>query len=173
MGNEWAKADYAEAYLVRMKEIPHRAEGEATLLSEVRKDSKRVLDLGCGNGHLLALILAHCPDATGVGLDLSPTMLEQARERFSGNERIRLVEHDMDQPLPDLGVFDCVISSFAIHHCTHERKRGLYAEVFALLERGGVFCNLEYSEVRTRPLAKFGLRPHAKQTHQQANSFLT
>lgn len=144
MVNEWTDAGYAEAYLARMKEIPHRAEGESTLLAEVDRDSMRVLDLGCGDGHLLALVLAHCPDAVGVGLDLSPTMLEQARKRFSGNERVRLVEHNMDQPLPDLGVFDCVISSFAIHHCTHERKRKLYSEVFSLLDRGGVFCNLEH-----------------------------
>ena len=75
MTNEWTKPEHVEAYLARMKDIPHRVEGESTLLSEVPVRSKRVLDLGCGNGHLLDLVLAHCPDATGVGLDFSPTML--------------------------------------------------------------------------------------------------
>ena len=69
-----SQSTYAQAYLSRMNGIPHRAEGDATLLSEVPPQSKRVLDLGCGNGHLLALALSHCPDATGVGLDFSPTM---------------------------------------------------------------------------------------------------
>lgn len=41
-----------------------------------------MLDLGCGNGHLLSLVLAHCPESTGAGLDFSPTMLAQARERI-------------------------------------------------------------------------------------------
>ena len=144
MTNEWTNPEHAQAYLQRLTGIPHRAEGEATLLSEVPTTSRHVLDLGCGNGHLLSLVLAHCPQASGVGLDFSPTMLQQARERFADNDRVTLVEHNMDDPLPELGSFDCIVSSFAIHHCTDERKRELYAEVWARLEPGGTFCNLEH-----------------------------
>src|SRR5690606_33718873 len=61
MSNEWTKPEHSEAYLARMKDIPHRVEGEATLLSEVPVQTKRVLDLGCVNGHLLSLVLKHCP----------------------------------------------------------------------------------------------------------------
>ena len=144
MTNEWTKPEHAEAYLARLKDIPHRVEGESTLLSEIPAETKRILDLGCGDGHLLSLVLAHCPGASGVGLDLSPTMLKQARSRFEGQDRVTLVNHNMDGPLPELGTFDSVVSSFAIHHCTHSRKREIYSEVFSLLEPGGVFCNLEH-----------------------------
>lgn len=143
MTNEWTKPEHALAYLDRMHDIPHRSAGEATLLSEVPVTSRRILDLGCGNGHLLGLLLAHCPDATGVGLDLSTTMLEQSRRRFAA-DRVSFVHHNMDQSLPDLGAFDVVASSFAIHHCTDPRKRELYAEIWQLLDPLGVFANLEH-----------------------------
>jgi SAM-dependent methyltransferase len=71
-------------------------------------------------------------------------MLDAARERFAGDERIEVVEHDLTDPLPALGRFDAVVSSMAIHHLEHERKRSLYAEVFALLEPGGTFANFEH-----------------------------
>ena len=164
MTNEWKKPEYVEAYLARMNDIPHRVEGEATLLSEVPSQLKRVLDLGCGNGHLLSLVLAHCTKAIGVGLDFSPTMLEQARSRFAKDDRVQFVEHNMDNPLPDLGSFDCVVSSFAIHHCSHARKLELYTEVLSLLEPGGVFCNLEHvaspnERVHQRFVEAMGMTP--------------
>ena len=37
------------------------------------------------------------------------------------------------------------VSSFAIHHVVHERKRTLYAEIHATCSiLNGVFCNLEH-----------------------------
>ncbi len=144
MINEWAKPDHALDYLRRLEEIPHRQEGEATLISEVPKHATRILDLGCGNGHLLALLLAHCDGASGVGLDFSPTMLSDADRCFEGEPKVKLVTQDLDSHLPDLGRFSVIASSFAIHHCANERKRVIYQEVWSLLEPAGVFCNLEH-----------------------------
>ncbi len=142
--HEWKSPEHALAYLRIADEVPHRIEGEETLLAEISADSRRVLDLGTGDGRLIALILSKCLNAQVIGLDFSPPMLEAARKRFSGREQIRIEEHDLGDRLPDFGKFDAIVSSFAIHHLTHERKREIYGEIYECLNPGGVFCNLEH-----------------------------
>jgi SAM-dependent methyltransferase len=137
--NEWATASHATAYLARADTIPHRSEGEGVLLELVGSPG-RVLDVGCGDGRLLSLV-----GGAGVAVDFSPAMLDAARARFAGRDDVVVVEHDLDDPLPEMGApFDAVVSSFAIHHLSDARKRTLYAEVLTVLRPGGVFCNLEH-----------------------------
>jgi SAM-dependent methyltransferase len=140
---EWTTAAHTAAYLARADRVPHRALGEATLLDELPPDVHRVLDLGSGDGRLLNLVLESRPGAEGVALDFSPPMLEKLDARF-GAAAVQIVAHDMSDPLPPLGRFDAVVSSFAIHHLPDPRKRALYGEIFGMLEPGGVFCNLEH-----------------------------
>ena len=141
---EWTTAEHVHRYLRRADEHPRRAEGESVLLEHVPRDARRILDLGTGDGRLLALLQIDRPAVLGVGLDFSELMLEEASKRFACHERIELVAHDLTQPLPALGRFDAVVSSMAIHHLEHDRKRSLYGEVFDLLEPGGVFANFEH-----------------------------
>lgn len=81
------------------------------MLEHLPRDARRVLDLGTGDGRLLALLRMDRRRMLGVGLDFSKLMLEAARERFADDERIELVEHDLAEPLPALGRFDAVVSS--------------------------------------------------------------
>jgi tRNA (cmo5U34)-methyltransferase len=142
--SEWLAAEKVEEYRGRADRIPHRAEGEAVLLELLPERVERVLDLGCGDGRLLALVLEARAGAGGVAVDFSPPMLARARERFAGVPQVELRGHDLANPLPDLGDFDLVVSSLAIHHLENPRKRELYGEVFRVLAPGGRFSNLEH-----------------------------
>jgi SAM-dependent methyltransferase len=150
--NLWTESDHAQRYLDNRKRYPHRQEGYEVLLELVAPTAHRVLDLGCGDGEVIGRIVEHAPGSEGIACDFSPEMLERARARFEGTS-VRVVEHDLDQPIPaDWGSFDVVVSAFAIHHVVDERKQQLYAEVFDRLEPGGSFLNLEHVDSPTPEL---------------------
>jgi len=143
--NLWSEAEHARDYLARRKDLPHRLDGYAALLEFLPAAPRRVLDLGTGDGELLARIRDVHPDAEGVAVDFSAEMLGRARARFADDPAVTVVAHDLDDPLPaSWGTFDAVVSSFAIHHLDDARKRALYGEVYEHLVPGGVFCNLEH-----------------------------
>jgi tRNA (cmo5U34)-methyltransferase len=110
----------------------------------------RILDLGCGDGILAASILQSHPNASGVLVDISEPMIQAAKDKLSS------YQDSLDFIVCDYGdkrwveklraeeLFSVVVSGFSIHHQSDERKRALYAEIFQLLEPGGVFLNLEH-----------------------------
>jgi tRNA (cmo5U34)-methyltransferase len=163
--NLWSSAEHALDYLRRADSIPHRVEGEAALLEFVPAEARRVLDLGSGAGRLLRLVKTACPQASFVAVDFSETMLQALRENFHDDQTVSIVSHDLSLPLPAMGTFDAVVSSFAIHHLHHERKRELYKEVFCFLKPAGIFCNLEHvssptTSLHEQFLAKLNTLPH-------------
>lgn len=163
--NLWSSAEHALDYLRRADSIPHRVEGEAALLEFVPAEAQRVLDLGSGAGRLLRLVKTACPQANFVAVDFSETMLQALKENFRNDQTVSVVRHDLSLPLPSMGTFDAVVSSFAIHHLHHQRKRELYKEVFCLLKPAGIFCNLEHVSSPTTGLheqflAKLNTLPH-------------
>ena len=172
---EWRCGQAAGRWLDRRPTIPHWEEAESVLREDVlaTRPVGRVLDLGTGDGYLLGTMLDAHPSAAGVGLDISRSLLEAAGRRFESDERVRLVEHDLAEPLPsDLGTFDVVVSALAIHHLPDTRKRGLYAEAFDLLEPGGVFCNIDVvasptPELHRRAQAAFGFGPEDEHPSDQ------
>jgi len=141
---EWSDPAHVAHYLSRTGGSGRGEEGDRALLELIAPGARRVLDLGTGDGRLLALLKAAFPGLQGVGVDSSRLMLDAACSRFAGEDSVELIEHDLAQPLGDLGRFDAVVSSLAIHHLEHERKRELYGEVLRALVPGGTFANLEH-----------------------------
>lgn len=150
--NEYLSPDHALAYLAKADKIPHRTEGEAVVLELLPSRVRRMLDLGTGDGRLLALVKLARPEAKAIATDFSPTMLTKARARFADDESVSVIEHDLNDSIPEIGTFDVIVSSFAIHHVSDPRKQSLYQEIFEILEPGGVFCNLEHVASSTEKL---------------------
>jgi len=160
--NLWTDPEHALSYLAEADSVPHRTEGEGTLLQLLPENVERVLDLGCGDGRLSALVLSARPSASVMALDFSETMLAAARERFADQADVTVMGHDLSEPLPAAvtsgGPYDAVVSSFAIHHVSDERKRSLYAEMASLLRPGGLLANLEHVASPTAALHAAFLR---------------
>jgi tRNA (cmo5U34)-methyltransferase len=162
--NLWSSADHARRYLNTADEIPHRREGERTLLEFLPERVERFLDVGSGAGRLLSFVKIARPRAACVALDFSPTMLEELQEHFGRDGSVTVVQHDLNIELPEIGAFDAIVSCFAIHHLPHERKRALYGEIFARLLPGGAFLNLEHvasptMELHNQFLATMNITP--------------
>ena len=71
------------------------------LLAQVRLDNPGcVVDLGCGPGNSTELLTQRFPNAEVIGVDSSPDMLRQARERLP---RCKFVEGDLSTWMPGQG----------------------------------------------------------------------
>jgi len=141
---EWTTPEHAAGFIARRPRLGRAGDGDGLLDDVVPLDAERILDLGTGGGHLIALLATRRPEATFVGLDVSPTMLAAARARFDGNPRVGVLAHDLAQTLPVVGRFDAIVSAFAIHHLEDARKQTLLAEIHERLVPGGIFANLEH-----------------------------
>lgn len=95
-----------------------------------------VLDVGCGTGLWLAAQRRYFAERAirFVGLDASPAMLREARDKAAG---FRLV-NGLAEALPfGAATFDYVYSSFAYHHFAD--KLAAFDEIARVIRPGGTF----------------------------------
>jgi len=154
-GAHWQSAEPVQWFLDRRQERLPLIDVQEDLIKRLferhAQDVERFLDLGAGDGALSALMLEIFPAAEAVLVDFSEPMLTRVKSRLGGRGRWQVVRGDLSAPvwrdgLP-AGPYGAAVSSLAIHHLPAERKRVLYREVFALLEVGAMFVNLDYVSV--------------------------
>ena len=116
----WSDESQVAWYLGRIGRLEARQAGEQVLIDVLPERPVRMLDLGCGDGRLTALALEHRSSLVEVvAVDISPPMLNRARQRFRGDGRVHVEVHDLGESIANLGNFDLIVSGFAIHHLEH------------------------------------------------------
>jgi ubiquinone/menaquinone biosynthesis C-methylase UbiE len=149
----WQNAELAQSFLEGVRGgIPLASEQINLMLKIINLALPKVeifLDLGCGDGVLGRAILAKYPEAKGVFLDFSETMLTAAKSKLGNSQNAEFISQDFGvknwvNTVKTQGNFDFIVSGFAIHHQTDERKKEIYQEIYTLLKPGGLFLNLEH-----------------------------
>lgn len=93
------------------------------------------LDLGCGTGELMKLILQQNEDKSLYGIDLAENMLEVAKEKLGNHAK--LILGDSEQlPFSD-NYFDVVYCNDSFHHYPAPDK--VLSEISRVLKPNGVF----------------------------------
>ncbi|MDR1760456.1 MAG: class I SAM-dependent methyltransferase [Fibrobacter sp.] len=113
-----------------------------SFVKSVKKEARRILDLGAGTGLLTKYLFDLYPDADYTLADVSEKMLEVSRERFAGLSHFDFLILDYSKELPE-GRFDLIVSALSIHHLEDEDKLSLYANIYDKLTDGGYFLNLD------------------------------
>lgn len=106
------------------------------------RSARRVLDVGCGHGSYLAGFLSHYREAQGLGVDLDPTVVEEARRRLREAEVWRRGEvrvgDFMSMELP--GRFDLILLNNNLHYFAPLEHAALFRRALSLLTPGGVLA---------------------------------
>jgi trans-aconitate methyltransferase len=123
--SQWNAALYNEKHSFVWK----MAAGLVDLLEA--KPGECILDLGCGTGHLTSQIAA--TGAKVVGIDRSPDMIQQAREKFPALHFELMDARDIVFPRP----FDAVFSNATLHWIREPER--VVGGMVKILRPGGRF----------------------------------
>lgn len=92
----------------------HNLRYHRMLLRELPQPCARALEIGCGAGLFARELAARCGEV--LALDLSPRMIERARQRLASVENVELrVKDVLAWEIPP-GSFDCIVSITTLHH---------------------------------------------------------
>ena len=132
--------------------VPHYLKLLSSLTGSLPEDfcADRILDLGCGNGNVTALLLERFPGAEYTLLDASPDMLELCRKRFSGKNITYVRSYFRDYTIPD-DYFNLITACFSLHHCDSGEKQWIFPLLHRALKQGGIFTCSDLMVERNSP----------------------
>ena len=109
--------------------VPNTGEFTAWLQTKTR-----ILDAGCGNGRVTALLQRYAPQlASLVGIDLTAAAV--AAENLKNLPNVKVLEKDLLGDLSDLGTFNLIYCQEVLHHTAD--PRGAFLNLCQRLAPGG------------------------------------
>jgi len=120
--------------------------GSADELTEYLKDKKRVLDAGCGNGRVTALLRRYSPQTTEIiGIDLvSSEIARENLEAYHLSYNVHFILRDLLADLTDLGKFDFIYCQEVLHHLSNPSQA--FQNLCKLLSPGGEIAVYVYKK---------------------------
>lgn len=111
-----------------------------------------VLDVGCGTGRLLREARRRWPDTQVIGIDISPGMIAEARQRAPYG---RFLLGPAESLQLEAGSVDLAVSTMSFHHWT-DKAAGI-REIARVLAPGGRFILADHAGPKW--LSLFGATP--------------
>ncbi len=128
--------------------------GLVNLLRSKQMIKGKVLDYGCGAGHLLSRMLKE-PEGEFFGLDFSPDSIEATRNKCGNNSKLK--ELLLVKTLPvafDDNLFDTITFIETIEHLQNDMLQNTLSEIYRILKPGGkVFITTPFNEELEKHLA--------------------
>jgi len=105
------------------------------ILEEIEKigNFETLLDAGCGTAPMITLLKEKYPDKKYTGIDLSPKMIEKAKEK--NMENVEFVVGDCENLPFEENSFDIIINSQSFHH--YPNPQDFFNSVYKVLKPGG------------------------------------
>lgn len=103
----------------------------------------KILDLGCGTGLELEYYFKCNPTAKITGIDLTASMLNALKNKFSEKDLTLICGSYFDVPFEE-NTFDAAVSVESLHHFTKEEKIPLYTKLCKALKDNGYFILTDY-----------------------------
>ncbi len=142
------------------------------LLEYVRlPSSPLVLDLGCGTGKLLNRLAGKFPDLKGIGLDLSPQMLRQARKANRFHPRLIFIQGNANQLPCAENQFDAVFNTISFLH--YPEPELVLGQIYQVLKPQGKFYLADYTSKIIRdqvPISPGGIKFYSEKMRENLAS---
>ena len=98
---------------------------------------QHILDLGCGNGNVTALLLDKFPNASFTLFDASTEMLKVCRNRFTSHDQFQFIQGYFQDANFGVSSFDLIVGGLSLHHLEGEEKQQLFRKALQWLTLGG------------------------------------